>query len=344
MKLTLTYLLMLPLSLMAQNKSYSNEKYALDRVRIGNDSPIYFELDQIRKFKLTEDKPIESVNIVRSNKKGKAQYASTYFFNSKQQLTHIETDETTVNINYFNDSLVRSIHRIGKKPSSKFFYYQENKKVLEENFEDGKLKSRTVVVRDSIGRPLYSSIAGKNNFSMLYSYRGDQLEEQRYMKNDKVVTTWTYSCDQKGLNTEEENRATICKYTSENNDGSYINYYRKVENGDVVLYKHYFDKEDYNYQSEAFKKDSVLIWKMTQSPSVKNYFNYDKKGHLRKQIIYEYDSDGNNVLFGSYNSYKGKPNYEHLYTYDEHGRLIKSLFKSKGKLYSTVAYSYQPYP
>lgn len=135
--------------------------------------------------------------------------------------------------------------------------------------------------------------------------------------------------------------STICKFVEENNDGSYVNHVRKLENGEVLLYSYFFDKDSVNYAATCDKESGEKVWSGTYSQNENTYLRYDSNGNLiqttvttysdKKQLLamkstygkkqnrtstmkYEYNTNG--LITAQISSYKGKVSYVRNYNYE----------------------------
>jgi hypothetical protein len=297
----------------------------------------YLEFLQNRKQKMEHKK------VITTRKVGNKSYKTSYTFNELGKVTKVEGKDYTHSFSYINDSLISAIDFVSKKGTRRTeIKYVDNKKVLEETFEDGRLLSRIVIQYDDQDRVIFSSIDAKNTYSMAYTYGDKKLSWQRFMKNDKVLKEWDYSCKTEGSLVADKNQESICNYTQESNDGSRIEFSRRAQNGTVYLYKDYFNASSKKVKSEVYRDEKILVSRTEINELTKanetNYYN--EKGEILDKSMAKIDDRGNMVEFVKFRIGKEHKAQKTTNKYNEQNELIESAYYFKGKLTSQNVYEY----
>ena len=342
MKIVLSFLALIPTLCLAQKSDDNNAQFYLNRIR-------YYHTDDVNRenpdvdLKLMKELGIKSVTLKR-NYKGKSSYNKTFHLNDLGRITQIIHPKVTVEYTYVNDSLISSTRVIGKKSSLTNFEYQNGKITGKEYFEKERLTSRLVVKYNEDESVNFSLLQKgrklRNSYSMYYTYQDSKLENQRFMKNAKILKELDYKCKPEGEEVQAKNKSNVCKYVEENNDGSYIEYLRRMENNSTLLYKYYYTKDSVNYRSECFDEDEKMKWSNEIKPDSSVFIAYDKKGVVDHTIKTRYD-DQHRMVEREYSyDVKGKRIGKRNYAYNDNGTMSNTQYYFKGKLIHAKDYEY----
>ena len=337
MKSLLLLLSLAPVFAFSQKYKDTQAKYYLNRLQhYGRD----VETDDFSRFgsDLTavqlKEKGIRIVTIERG-KNEKSTTSVRYILNDKGLIDRIEHPKDTINYQYIQDTLVGMVKITGKQ--EKLFTYEYKGGLLKkrEVYKNDRLSSRVLMSYTEDEKVDFSLLQSgrklKRSYSMDYKYENGKIRRQQFTRNDKVIRTWDYSCEPKGQAVDEKTTSTLCKVVEENNDGSYVNHIRKVENGKVLLYTHYYTKDSVNYASSCERETGEKVWSTKLEDDTRTSMNYDKNGKLRSKSVVVYGAD-DRVLEMTHTFGKRQKHVSLMkYTYNENGLLSSKTSFYKGK-------------
>lgn len=341
MKAILILLLVISGSLFAQTNSTFQAKYYLNRIKhFKLEDPLMYEKDMFNTIKGTEVRKITK-SIQYKNKKKKV---STFELNEHQRPIALTTSTGTLTMTYFQDTLVSSLNVDGKKPKKTSYRYEDSKLIFSETLDNNeRLLSRTTVQYNDHGNTSFASVQGKRGktFSMYYEYSEDEpnrVKYQRFMKKDRIKQTWDYTCAPEGQTEQQKRESTVCNFQEENADGSYVKHVRKLEGGEVSLYKYFFTADSTMYRTESWRDDQMR-WETDITPSQRVQTNYHK-GEVSSVYTTRFNDNGN-VLeqIHLWNPKTGKKSVR-KYSYDAEGKLLTITSFYKEKVRSEVSYEY----
>jgi len=251
-------------------------------------------IEGLQTAKKRKELGIKQVNLSRTYK-GK-ESATSIEYNAQGRLVHSKNDNFERTSTYLNDTL--EINRVivdhGKTSVLKRTYNDQGKLLLEENWEEGKLKTKienTFRGNDLLNAKLFYK---GDNYEMKYEFDENQtLTKSVFYKNDKLKQSWNYSCKPEGeaiLASKTEMISSRCEYRDESADGSYSVFTRTIKNGYVQLEKETFSKDSIRLMQEFFHDDTVLISRVEYKQNETTRFSYRKgKVHSIKKDIYKPD-------------------------------------------------------
>ncbi len=251
-------------------------------------------------IKQNKVRTVKAFNITKKGHK-KDWYERTYDISGR--LVQMKTEYGTVNYK-FTDTLLSEIHNTTKKYAFKTLisYDSESRITKVQSFKDEKLTAETnyVYFNGNQASLVEKKIFGKKEKTYRLETDYDQLlkktTESRYLINGELKKRWTYSCDEKGKIQETKiEEVTQCQYYSSNNDGSYINYMRTIEDGKDYLQETSFSKDSVLTEYKRFLHDSILVNHNTYSKEKDVFEGYSKKGKRSYRLIEEKDDHGNIV-------------------------------------------------
>lgn len=322
----------MPLCFFAQKGNNLQHMYYLNRLSQKKDSP----LSNDRMFlEALEGKEVDRV--IKTVRAGRSTSSSTYTFNDFGQVSEVGMSNGSRMQLKYEDTLLIALRTSGKKSSEVNYRYDGGLLVLEERFANERMTSRTIIQYNQLGKVAFSSVQSKKDFSMYYEYNDlGKLKIQRFMKNDKVLRVWNYTCDEKGV--ERKLETDFCAYNEESADGSYIKYIRKAENGKVLLYAHYYDADSSWQKSICTDEAGQLVSENLKRGQSRDFISYEKG---RFKSCYSMERDLKERLIGT--SYKTKKGVQSTtrYTYDDAGRLLTEESTYKGKTIREVNYVYE---
>lgn len=302
-------------------------------------NPLSFEHKMLQEMKGQSVKEVKKTTTV-----GKKNYSSIYTFNSEgKPVVVTRGDKYKAELSYLNDTLISNVTITDKKTQTTDFKYVDGKLVLQESFVEDKLKTRSVNQYDENGNLLYSSLKNGrrgDDLSMLYAYEDNKKVEQRYMRNNKVVRVWNYTCDPKGEDVAAKVKSTVCKFKEEHEDGSYIEYSREEKEGDVFLFKKHFDADQKLLKTERYLNDSILLSESYEEGGVHFYTRYTKKGKVDYKSETTYDDDRH--ITRVMHQWKGKERRTTIvdYKYNDNGTLAEERYIHKEKVTRVTTYDY----
>ncbi len=277
------------------------------------------------------------VSVVKSftlNKQGKKKiwYQRTYDLSGR--LIQMKTDDNTVNYK-FTDTLLSEIQRITKKHTfnTKIGYDSQSRIVKIQSFKDEKPDSETNYIYFSgdnaslIEKKLFGKKEKTYRLETDYDNLLKKATESRYIINGELKKRWTYTCDEKGKIQETTvDEITQCQYVGSNNDGSYINYTRTIEDGKDYLQETYFTKDSVIVEYKRFLHDSILVNHNTYSKDKDVFEGYKKNGNRSYKLIEEKDKNGNIIR------------HTDCYKKTDRSMITTSLLYSENNLIQEVTY------
>lgn len=292
-----------------------------------------------------ENEDIDTV--IAKTQIGEKYTCTTYVLNEHKKPLEIVSEDRHVRFEYVKDSLISRVLITSKKKTEELkFHYIGDKLVLSETYVNQKLQSRTSVQYNEFGKILFSIIEypkKRNTFSMHYEYDDSTLVQQQFMKNGKMMRVWDYSCNPQGEDILAPEALNICHYKEENKDGSYVLYSRQEEEGQVVLYKHFYNIEKELIKSESWLNDTDLQWVSETEGNTNTFIVYKdaEKNKIKSKIVTKYDEEGRTRSSKRWWKDNDSSISEARYEYDDAGKVISEASFYKGKLKHQVVYSYQ---
>ena len=142
---------------------------------------------------------VKQVNLTRTYK-GKESTTSIEY-NGQGRLIHSKNDNFERTSTYLNDSL--EINRVivdhGKTSVLKRTYNEQGKMLLEENWEEGKLKTKIENTYNGNQISNAKLFYKGDHYEMKYEFNEDQtLTRSDFYKNNKLKQSWNYSCRPEG--------------------------------------------------------------------------------------------------------------------------------------------------
>jgi len=254
------------------------------------------------------------------------------------------TEANNYQFSYVDDSLLGTILVTGKNPALTRYQYDDGRVVQKEYYKDEKLKSRIVaqynpeeLISFSL---LQTGLKLKHSYAMYYDYSGAHLRSQKFFKNDRLLKKWDYTCEPEGKLVNKKKLALICKYIEESNDGSYINYIRKIENGKPLLYSYSFTKDSVNYASICTRENGLIVWKSEHNLLERTIVNYEKNGDIKSTIKLKHNKNNQLVEQIAIYGKRQKRRSKLINSYNEGGTLATSHSYYKEKMSYYRSYSY----
>jgi hypothetical protein len=304
MKALLLFLCLLPNILFAFNGKNS-EAYILNHLRwgakyeFGNDyqQNMYYGAKP-ETMKQNRVGNVKTFSIKKNGKK-KEWYERRYDLSGR--LIQMKTDDNTVNYK-FSDTLLSEIQRTTKKHefNTHITYDSQSRIVKVQSFKDKQLTTETNYVYFSedqtslVEKKIYGKKEKTYRLETDYDNLLKKATESRYVINGELRKRWTYSCDEKGKIQETKvEQVSQCQYVSSNNDGSYINYTRTIEDGKDYLQEATYRKDSTIIEYKRFLHDSILVNHNTYSANKDVFEGYKKNGKRSYKLIEEKDKNGN---------------------------------------------------
>ncbi len=310
--------------------SYMTEKYASEELRI--------ELG------------IKQVIVENSYAKKSKKKTTTVDFNQAGKKTSEDWGKTWSQFIYEQDTILTKIERKEKRKITSIYYEYENGKLSKRSIDkNGKRKEELTISYTQGDRVAMSEMKKGRNLQRSYKILNEYTSEAKlsrsiYLVNNKIDKTWNYDCKPEGeiMASKSDDYSSICKYASENNDGSYIDYFRIIEGGKPYLRANYFTVDSVFYLSKKYEKDTVLISEWSKQNNVEQWTNYSSKGKFRSQTTHKFNEAGY-YLGSEYLGKNRKPHFRTTYTLNDNNTLSTMTHYSKGKLYNTAVYTYNFY-
>ena len=204
MKKALFILFVTPLISFSQSSNDNQARYYMNRVKFhGGDNLLkdYSGFSNELSSKQCKENNIQKVIIERGRKEDKltkTEYELT-------ELGLIQRDIRAKDIesySYEQDSLVSSIKSNGKKARTTHFNYLNGKVKKKEVYIKDRLKTRILLdygANEKVSFCLMQSGRNlKTSYAMSYEFVDDKLNRQEFVKNDRILRIWDYSCETKG--------------------------------------------------------------------------------------------------------------------------------------------------
>ena len=213
-----------------------------------------------------------------------------------------------------------------------------------ETFREDKLIGRTAHQYNEDGNMIFSSVnraKKRKNYTMRYNYDGNKVVNQRYTKNNKIVREWDFRCKPEGETEESKVKSTVCEFSKENADGSYVKFERHERDGKLFLVKEFYTSDDALYKSQGYKNESMLAWENLYEGKNVHHKSYDKKGQVDYWDISVFNDEGKIISYSTSWNGKDRSVSEALYSYNEDGTLAekKTTFKQKVTGITTFKYT-----
>lgn len=286
------------------------------------------------KSKQLVENGVRAVTIQRG-KNGKKTSSVRYVLNDRGLINTIEHPKDTISYSYIQDSLIETIKRTGTKEMLSTYEYKNGLLKKKEEYIKDRLSSRVLMDYTSDEKVAFTLLQNgrklRSSYAMDYTYENGKVKRQQFIRNDKIIRTWDYTCEPKGEAVGEKTTSTLCTVVEENNDGSYVNHVRKVENGEVFLYAYFFDKDSVNYAATCEKETGEKVWSTKRENNLRTSMNYDDKGKLRSKTVWVFDENENvTEVRHSYGKHQ-KHESTMKYAYNAEGLIVSKTSFSKGK-------------
>jgi len=303
------------------------------------------------------------------NSKGKIISEGYQKFNSKGLITDYKTKLSSHQLNYKDDTLLLEHHQSYKgKKSTTLFLYEKQSFIVRKTNHKGVFTKEAITTYNEKGKE--TSVIRKFGKKQkdFYEYKSFYNEEGKLIKsqnfhNNKLKQEWTYDCSDEGkiIKKDDVQQNSVCKWKEEKNDGSYINYARKIYEKKTYLTKSEYNKDSVLISYKSFLNDTIPNYSFEKIGNTEIVKFYNHKGKLKhfnttilneakKTVIYEAvktglikkftlkknEYDVNNLLIASTTSTGKKEAYSYVYTYDQKGKLTTFKKYKKGKLISTT--------
>jgi len=333
-------LLILPFTSISQSYNDDQARLLLNKVQFFQTdiAPSYVDLDLHR----CDSLGIKTVTINQGKNKEKTRKRLKKLEGDK--LIETITEANNYQYSYVDDSLLGTILVTGKNPALTRYQYDDGRVVQKEYYKDEKLKSRIVAQYNPEELISFSLLQTgpklKHSYAMYYDYSDANLRSQKFFKNDRLLKKWDYTCEPEGKLVNERKLALLCKYVEESNDGSYINYIRKIENGKPLLYSYSFTNDSINYASICTREDGLIVWKSEHNLLERTIVNYEKNGNIKSTIKLKYNKNNQIVEQIAIYGKKQKHQSKLINSYNEDGTLATSHSYYKEKMSYYRSYSY----
>lgn len=300
---------------------------------------------------------VKQVNLTRTYK-GKESTTSIEC-NAQGRLIHSKNDNFERTSTYLNDSL--EINRVivdhGKTSVLKRTYNEQGKMLLEENWEEGKLKTKIENTYNGNQISNAKLFYKGDHYEMKYEFNEDQtLTRSDFYKNNKLKQSWNYSCRPEGealMASKNEMISSKCEFKDESADGSYAIYTRTIRNGNIQLIKETFSKDSIRLLQEIFHDDTILVSKVEYNQNETIHYSYRKgkvygvrkdiyipdlftleeysyvKDKLRSLRVTQRDAQKNVLKITHYSGEKKKLNNSRDFAYDLNGNKVLEQYSSK---------------
>lgn len=300
---------------------------------------------------------VKQVNLTRTYK-GKESTTSIEY-NAQGRLIHSKNDNFERTSTYLNDSLEinREIVDHGKTSVLKRTYNEQGKMLLEENWEEGKLKTKIENTYNGNQISNAKLFYKGDHYEMKYEFNEDQtLTRSDFYKNNKLKQSWNYSCRPEGealVASKNEMISSKCEFRDESADGSYAIYTRTIRNGNIQLIKETFSKDSVRLLQEIFHDDTILVSKVEYNQNETIHYSYRKgklysikkdiyfpdvftseehfyvKNKLRSLNVTQRDSQKNILKIERFEGSKKKLNNSRIFAYDQNGNKVLEQLTTK---------------
>ena len=343
MKIFLLLLLLLPFAAMTQNNKriYRGIQFNGKFPSIHED---YF-MDQYISLEKRREEKLDSVVIMMENKRGK-QTKRTITFNRLGHILTTEYGRMKVTYTYQDDSLLVMKRTTTKKNVTERTYEYENGKLVGIKRRDNKKEIARYVYKynkngDKTESHYYFGRALKNHFVMRNEYNDkEELMKTTYFVNDELMKTLTYTCDDRGKETnKKEEKIGVCQYKEESNDGSYIKYERRLIQDKVYLYEKHYAKDSSFIGSKRWLNDTILVFEYALKEGIGESNYYSSKGKYMNGWVYKYDDNKRILSRTSYTGKKKKQRISEKLSYEKDFLSTKQRF-FKGRKLADIKYKY----
>lgn len=213
----------------------------------------------------------------------------------------------------------------------------------------GKIKSREVLVYDATVKDGYvTNGAAQGGIKTTYNELGNKVELLTYNEENKRISTWSYSYNDKNKlsqsNYSDDNvtRTIVYEYNTNN---QLISSEESV-NGKIVKQMTYVYDEDGN----EIENRASFVESKGKSRSVNAYDDqgrlretniYDEKDELQLKQLYTYNEKGQEIQQSIFTG-DNAPSYKRKYEYDTKGNKIKDIaFTGNGVVNPSDTYKYK---
>lgn len=343
MKTLLLFAVLFPLVSISQNGNSNYAQYYLSRIKYNkkDDRTFSYGYDTLG----VKENNIKTISVKRSYR-GKERSTYQVQFNESGDLSSVNRKDDSTFYSYAGGDLTE-VRTTGKKGHKVSYAYDNSNIKLKESFSKGKLTSRLLVNYDIDQNVELSMLQNgrklKNTYVMTYVYDNDQVSNQKFLKNEKILKEWNFKCKPEGEEVSSKVLTNVCRFSEESNDGSYITYVRRIEDKKERLFKSYYSKDSVMYKSESFKNDTILVGLSTYSKEETVHTTYSDKG----KIVYIWKTKFDQMHRPIEQIYASKGRLDKgsktITVYNEDGTVKTKERSYKGKLSSVYAYEYTKY-
>ena len=343
MKTILLIAVLFPLVATAQNGNSNYVQFYLNRVKYtkADDMGFNYGYDTIG----VAVNNVQKIDVKRSYR-GKMKSNYNVLLNETGSVTEVNRKDYSTFYSYSEGNLTQ-VKTTGKKSINTVYAYNGSDIKLKESYSKGKLTSRLLVDYNSENDVELSMLQNgrklKNTYVMHYMYDDDKVVNQKFLKNDDLLKEWNFKCKPEGEEASSKVLTNVCKYFEESNDGSFIEFVRRIENKKVRLYKYYYDADSTNYRVEMFKNDSILMMKTDISKQERHQTNYTEKGKISFVYLTKFDNDHRPIETVYAKKGKIEKGSKTVTVYNEDGTINTKQYSYNGKMNSKYTYVYTKY-
>jgi len=321
MKTILSILAMLPFLTFAQYNSSQTLNYLMwgPEFIISNSMPYDYYQDVRKRDELIRENHVNTVKTVKTKSNGKEKVVSESSYNADGLPIKDVNEYATTELSY-NGKLLTDVVRKHKRETLKTHadYDDQGRIVHITKHRNGKLQSEYnyVYYKDHETSLVEHISYGRKQKVFKYVTAYDDLLKKptkaQYFINGKLKRNWTFSCDDKGeVLPKNVTEISSCSYNARNNDGSYIEYYRTINEGKVYLVENTFSKDSVLTDSKQYYNEKILIFHATynQRTTISEHFN--NRGKRQYKYSSTTDEHGNRISWkGYYRNDKVKYGYD----------------------------------
>lgn len=348
MKTLLLSLSFVLFTLFTQSQTDQNVNYLIwnPEFLINNYMPFDYYSSINRRNELIKENKVNTIKAFKVKKDGTREIANEKSYNSDGLPIKEVHRNYTVTYSY-NGLLLTDVSRKTKKNLSVTHadYDSEGRITHITKRENGKLQSEyryeyyekhktSFVEQITYGRKTYVS-----RYITEYDDLLKKATRSRFFINGKLEKSWIYSCDEKGVMQKKNvDEVTSCSYNQQNNDGSYIEYTRKIQDGKIYLHEDTYSKDSTLLDSKVFYNEKILVYHFSSDGMTSISENFSLRGKRTYKYSYTSDANGNRIAWKSY-SKKDKAKYGYDCTFS-HQNLIQKVTYLSNKYSYDFEYTY----